>query len=317
MSDDAHSVTTRALAVFAVFAFMLFALKQFVSTLASPLLVAMLLIGVGVALLAASRRRGGLCCALGGLALLALASFGPLVNRAERALGSYPAYQKTAESMGPAIRHIVVLGGGHQSSPGLAATHWLGPSAKSRLLEGLRVHRLHPESRLLFTGQNPGDSVSHAQAYASAAQALGIPKGSLSLEERGRNTAEEARAIARRLDGQPFVLVTSNWHMPRAMWLMRIHGAQPIPAPAAHYAGLGAGGVWRWNNLFSVRHLAGGFAVRYLAHSDLLLHEALGLLWIWLGGDRAGSQPGAAPERGLSSQAASQAAAATVALPVD
>ena len=45
------------------------------------------------------------------------------------------------------------------------------------------------------------------------------------------DTAQEARAIAALIGRAPFILVTSAYHMPRAMRLMLQAGLDPIPAP--------------------------------------------------------------------------------------
>jgi uncharacterized SAM-binding protein YcdF (DUF218 family) len=58
------------------------------------------------------------------------------------------------------------------------------------------------------------------------------------------DTAAEARAVAKLLGGEGFVLVTSAYHMPRAMLLMRRAGLDPSPAPTGQRVGAGRDG-WR------------------------------------------------------------------------
>jgi uncharacterized SAM-binding protein YcdF (DUF218 family) len=49
--------------------------------------------------------------------------------------------------------------------------------------------------------------------------------------EHARDTDQEARDIVAVLGHSPFILVTSAYHMPRAMRLMLRAGANAVPAP--------------------------------------------------------------------------------------
>lgn len=67
---------------------------------------------------------------------------------------------------------------------------------------------------------------------ASAMEHLGVPDAALVLEERSRNTRENARFVARlaRERGvQAVFLVTSSMHMPRAALLFRHQGLEVVP----------------------------------------------------------------------------------------
>ena len=50
------------------------------------------------------------------------------------------------------------------------------------------------------------------------------------------DTSEEALHVARLMGSTPFLLVTSAYHMRRAMKLMQRAGAQPIAAPTGYLA---------------------------------------------------------------------------------
>ena len=264
---------------------MLFALKKVVSALVAPLFVSILLLCAGIVLLAMRRSRRqarwGMFCVCAGMALLTLASCGPMVNWLSRPFES--AYDAYRPAPGQPIDHVVVLGSSHRPSSAFPATAWLDAEAQSRLLEGMRVQRLHPGSRLLFTGMSGPNEISHPQAQVMAAQAVGVPAdATLASDAPLRDTATEARYIARRLGDQPFVLVTSSWHMPRAMRWMRLAGAHALPAPAARSSASAPGAapsqsaLWQLNPKINPRSLE---------KSHRLLHESLGLLWLMLGGD--------------------------------
>ena len=71
---------------------------------------------------------------------------------------------------------------------------------------------------------------------AAAAQALGVPEDAIAWESVSRNTYENALAVREFLGDKPFVLVTSAFHMLRAMEVFRRLGMSPIPAPCGQRA---------------------------------------------------------------------------------
>jgi uncharacterized SAM-binding protein YcdF (DUF218 family) len=86
--------------------------------------------------------------------------------------------------------------------------------------------------------------------------------------DRALDTEEEAHEIFMLLHEEPFVLVTSASHMPRAMLHLERAGAHPIPAPTGQSAGDASLVSWRaW--------LPSAAALR---KSERAVHEYLGLL---------------------------------------
>jgi uncharacterized SAM-binding protein YcdF (DUF218 family) len=114
-----------------------------------------------------------------------------------------------------------------------------------------------------------------AQGYAELARALGVAEQSLILSDRPRDTRTESDEVRRLLGSTPFLLVTSAYHMPRAMLLMRRAGTEPIAAPTGQRA-FGAIRIsWR-----SFLPGAGG-----LGDTERALHEYAGLAAISTGLD--------------------------------
>ena len=62
--------------------------------------------------------------------------------------------------------------------------------------------------------------------------------------DRSLDTAEEASSVATLVGNSPFILVTSAYHMPRAVRLMQLAGARPNTR-AHRSAGTPAPGIWR------------------------------------------------------------------------
>ncbi len=143
------------------------------------------------------------------------------------------AYPPLLEAPSSDVAAVVVLTGGEAAGPGRPVTSDLSEDSLERLVEGIRVWRmLGGEVPLIFVGGAgvPGRS-AEAPLMARAAQALGVPREAISWESSSRNTYENALAARELLGGRPFVLVTSAYHMPRAMETFRAVGTDPIPAP--------------------------------------------------------------------------------------
>lgn len=131
---------------------------------------------------------------------------------------------------------VVVLTGGESWSPDRPATSDLSEASLARLVEGIRIWRLLGGDVPLFFVGGAGSPGRPAEAplVAEAALALGVPRGMVRWESASRNTYENALAVRERLEGKRFVLVTSAFHMPRAMAVFRELGMSPIPAPCGH-----------------------------------------------------------------------------------
>jgi uncharacterized SAM-binding protein YcdF (DUF218 family) len=84
---------------------------------------------------------------------------------------------------------------------------------------------------LLVSGGAPPGFTPGALGYAQMATELGIQRSALIVMDRALDTDQEARDVFALLGHSPFILVTSAYHMPRAMRLMRRAGANPVPAP--------------------------------------------------------------------------------------
>ena len=149
------------------------------------------------------------------------------------------------------------------------------PAKQRRLIEGIRLHRALPGSTLVLSGGAVFDPVPGAEAMAKMAQLLGVDTTALLLESASRDTAEHARLLQPVIGRDSFVLVTSAYHMLRAVPLFEKRGMNPLPAPTAHRI-LGSHG-FHPSNLFPG---VGGFST-----ARLVMHEYVGLAWAKVRGD--------------------------------
>jgi uncharacterized SAM-binding protein YcdF (DUF218 family) len=140
----------------------------------------------------------------------------------------------------PAPTGIIVLGGGLEAAKSEARGQAILDTEGSRLTAGLELARRYPKARLIFTGGS-GSLDEHAPSEANGAQRLWLDLGGnasqMSFEGKSRNTWENAlftRDLVQPKPGETWLLVTSAWHMPRAMGIFRRVGFKVIPYPVAY-----------------------------------------------------------------------------------
>jgi uncharacterized SAM-binding protein YcdF (DUF218 family) len=140
---------------------------------------------------------------------------------------------------------IVVLGG---TIPPAPSRHWGQPllaDSAERVVEALALARRHPEARIVYAGGSARlsrpDAVE-ADVAGDLFRAHGIDPGRLVLERESANTAENAaraKALAQPRAGQVWVLVTSAFHMPRAVGAFCAVGWPVVPYPVDFRSGPG------------------------------------------------------------------------------
>ena len=113
----------------------------------------------------------------------------------------------------------------------------LAPSG-GRLTEAVALARRFPLARIVFTGGSSrilGKSIPEAEAARRFLAAMGVPSERTTFEARSRNTSENAmltRDLVSPKPGERWLLVTSAFHMPRAMGAFRHAGFDVIAWPA-------------------------------------------------------------------------------------
>lgn len=141
----------------------------------------------------------------------------------------------------PRVDAIVVLGGG-ENYAWLGGAPYVDPDdlASSRVAAGARAWRAGRAPLIILSGGRSGPSGhSEADRMAHAIERLGVPPSALLLEQRSRNTRDNARftaAIARQRGIHRVALVTSSLHMPRANLLFEEAGLAVIALPVPERA---------------------------------------------------------------------------------
>ena len=227
----------------------------------------MLLLGAGVVVGFTRRRRLGRGLVAAGLLVLVVFSLGPVADGLSRPLKQrYPALMPATPLEG--IAAVAVLGAGYEPEPGRPVTGWLGRAGLERLVEGVRVLRLAPGSRMVVSAWGGSRDLSTAQVVARAAVSLGVDPSRIVRFDAPRDTAEEIAALHALVGTQKVVIVTSAEHMPRAMELAAQAGLDAVAAPVGVAEKAPATGLRAWTP-----------SVGALLRSTGAIHEWLGRVW--------------------------------------
>jgi uncharacterized SAM-binding protein YcdF (DUF218 family) len=155
-------------------------------------------------------------------------------------------YESFTRSIKP-VDYIIILGCTHTTDPQLPATGELAICSLQRLVEAIRIFRIHPEAQLITSGYAGNDETSNAEKVKQAAMLLGIPERKIIVESFPQDTEEEAALIAPRVSGKNVILVTNSDHMPRAIKYFQLQGINPIAAPAGKWT-KGIDNETHWND---------------------------------------------------------------------
>lgn len=134
--------------------------------------------------------------------------------------------------------------------------------------------RQFPEAQFIFSGGSFGEKTKGEGAFVQEyLESIGLDESRLLLETSSTNTAENAALTMEKYDleeGKGWYLITSAWHMPRAMGLFQKQGATELKAYPVDY---------RTGNKHHFRHRANAGLRTY--QLSIARREILGLLGYW------------------------------------
>jgi uncharacterized SAM-binding protein YcdF (DUF218 family) len=255
-------------------------------TLGVMLLPTNLLIGIGFlgALLLATRlARLGRRLLVASIVLLGISGFSPLGNWLLYPLESrFPPWDPAQG----APDGMVVLGGSIEPDASMAHGVPVVRASADRLITAAALARRYPHARIVFSGGSPRllSDTREADYAAELFESLGISPGRLTMERRARNTqenAEFAKALAAPKTGERWLLLTSAYHMPRAVGLFRTAGFAVEPYPVD----------WRVAGTADLLRLH-VFFVEGLRRVDIGIREWLGLAAYRISGKTSEFFPG-------------------------
>lgn len=213
----------------------MFVLSKLMSAITQPMF--WLAVWWGLALLSLGRwhrvARGMLWSGLMVLGLLGFQAFPDVLLRPLENRYPVPDAQAVDHHVG-----MIVLGGatGH---PGIYQAHGHVPlgDAAERMTVPVALMRQHPKLKLVFSGGEGrllATGVTEAELVEVFYAQQGVDMSRVTLEGGSRTTRENARQVAVLLGDrckQPWLLVTSAWHMPRAMAEFAAVGCKVTPYP--------------------------------------------------------------------------------------
>lgn len=173
---------------------------------------------------------------------------------------------------------IIVLGGVVNPQLSAARETLVIGGAVERITKSAELARTNPDTKLIYTGGSASltdTDVREADYVLSLYSSLGVREPQLQLDRDARNTWENAVNSRRIADPGPYerwVLVTSAFHMPRAVGVFRAQGWEVIPYPVDYSTFPGA-------EVKSPMRFTSG-----LGSLSGALHEWIGLIAYWLNG---------------------------------
>lgn len=139
---------------------------------------------------------------------------------------------------------IIILGGAEDGT-GMQTTGLPGvDEAGERFLSGMALARAYPEAQLIFTGGS-GQIIGEGMPGANIARRIfadgGIDAARILLESQSRNTAENASYTLKLVQARegPWILVTSAFHMPRAVGTFCAAGWRNVVPYPVDFRGVG------------------------------------------------------------------------------
>ncbi|NVJ53224.1 MAG: YdcF family protein [Campylobacteraceae bacterium] len=242
---------------------MLFTLKKLISALLMPLSIGLTLFIIGLFYLLIQKQRKANFFMVIAFLWTALIAYSPFSNNLVKSLeNQYPSYLKIDKS----INYVLVLGSGHVNNEKLSDVSQLSKTALIRLTEGIRIYKELDNAKLILSGYKGDEKLSNAQMMKNVARELGIKEENIILHEEAKDTKEESEYTKKTLMKEPFILVTSASHMPRAMKIFEANWLNPIAAPTDYLAKTEG-------KIFSVPKASN------LKKTESAMHEYIGILW--------------------------------------
>jgi uncharacterized SAM-binding protein YcdF (DUF218 family) len=124
---------------------------------------------------------------------------------------------------GKPVDGIILLGGAVDASDSVSRGRLVVNEAAERVLDTIQLAHRYLQARILISGGGGtvfGDGVSEAPVIAGYLKSIGIDPARIIVEDRSRTTSENAvysREMVEPREGERWLLVTSAWHMPRAV----------------------------------------------------------------------------------------------------
>jgi uncharacterized SAM-binding protein YcdF (DUF218 family) len=263
---------------------MFFYAAKLVWYLAQPSSLIAIALLLGAILSGTAWRRLGRRLLVGGLVALVVCGLTPLSEALILPLENR--FPRPDLDRGGPIAGMIILGGAEdaRATPPreLAGLN----EAAERMTEAVALARRLPQARIVFTGGSAAMLTTELPESATMGrllEALGVAPERTTLENRSRDTYENAAFTKRLLNPQPgqrWLLITSGWHMPRAVGCFRRVGF-PVEAWPVDYRTSGRLSLWLNTGI-----------PEGLRRMDFVMKEYVGLVVYYLHGRTSALFPG-------------------------
>jgi len=254
-----------------------FALSKILWAVVAPGSLLALLLGIGLLLMSfakpARAKFGKRLCFFVFLCLAALAIL-PVGDWALTPLENRLAFDPPEHVDG-----IIVLGGDEKTEITAARSYPVALDSMRRYATFGDMAKRYPDAKLVYSGGsgllNPDKTLREAEVASLIMAQIGIPVDHVMFEKESRNTFENAvysMGIVKPEKTENWLLVTSAWHMPRAVGCFRKAGWNIYPVPTGYFTA----GDYRFSFLFRFDE-----QIRALSYA---MREYIGLAAYWLMG---------------------------------
>ncbi len=144
---------------------------------------------------------------------------------------------------------------------------FLGGDMENRGWEVLRLYHEINGAKIITSGYEGRGTTPEAVRTSKILQSIGIEGKDIFVYPKPKDTKEEAKNIKEILKKQKFILVTSAYHMKRAMMIFENEGLKPTPAPTDYLI----------KESDSAISLPDGYS---LEKTEKAWHEYIGIFWV-------------------------------------
>ncbi len=170
-----------------------------------------------------SKRKAGMVLLIVGTAFYLFFSVTPSADLLIRPLENRYEEQDAQEA-----EYIVLLTGGMENSKTA-----LGESTIFRVVKAFQLYsNFSDKPYIIVSGDDPTLSFSSASEIAGFLGSLGVEEERIIVESESKTTFQSAKEVKDIVREKKFALVTSAYHMPRAVYSFEKYGLQPFPVPS-------------------------------------------------------------------------------------